>query len=125
MHHNIIISAKNQCSCCCLLQSNTEREWLLRRYEEHRHTDFGAERKKTMAEQLIKCQAFDRFLAKKFGTVKRYGAEGAESMITFFDEVLSKCGKGKLLGYALWIGKLEIIVPLWKLKKVDIINLSF
>ena len=97
---------------CCLLQSNTEREWLLRRYEEHRHSDFGAERKKTMAEQLIKCQTFDRFLAKKFGTVKRYGAEGAESMITFFDEVLSKCGKGKLLGYALWIEKLEIIVPL-------------
>ena len=51
-----------------------------------------------MAEQLVKCQTFDRFLAKKFGTVKRYGAEGAESMIIFFDEVLSKCGKGKLLG---------------------------
>ena len=89
--------------CCCLPQSNAGREWLLRRYEEHRHSDFGAERKKTMAEQLIKCQAFDRFLAKKFGTVKRYGAEGAESMITFFDEILSKCGKGKLLGYVLWI----------------------
>ena len=80
--------------CCCLPQSNAEREWLLRRYEEQRHSDFGAERKKTMAEQLVKCQTFDRFLAKKFGTVKRYGAEGAESMITFFDEVLSKCGKG-------------------------------
>ena len=48
-----------------------------------------------MAEQLIKCQTFDRFLAKKFGTVKRYGAEGAESMMTFFDQLLSKCGKGK------------------------------
>ena len=55
-----------------------------------------------MAEQLIKCQTFDRFLAKKFGTVKRYGAEGAESMLAFFDEVLSKCGKGNrimLYGY--------------------------
>ena len=80
---------------CWSLQSSAEREWLVRRYEEHRHADFGAERKKAMAEQLIKCQTFDRFLAKKFGTVKRYGAEGAESMMTFFDQVLSKCGKGK------------------------------
>ena len=47
-----------------------------------------------MAERLTKCQTFDRFLAKKFGTVKRYGAEGAESMMTFFDEVLLKCSKG-------------------------------
>jgi len=32
-------------------------------------------------------QAFDNFLAKKFPTVKRYGAEGAESMMAFFDEL--------------------------------------
>ena len=32
-------------------------------------------------------QAFDNFVAKKFPTVKRYGAEGAESMMAFFDEL--------------------------------------
>ena len=76
------------------MQTNAEREWLTQRYEEQRHIDFSSERKKAIAERLIKCQTFDRFLAKKFGTVKRYGAEGAESMMPFFDEVLSRCSKG-------------------------------
>ena len=75
------------------MQSSVEREWLVRRYEEQVRTDFTSERKKAMAETLVKCQTFDQFLAKKFGTVKRYGAEGAESMMPFFDEVLSKCNK--------------------------------
>ncbi|GCC42102.1 hypothetical protein chiPu_0026311, partial [Chiloscyllium punctatum] len=30
---------------------------------------------------------FDRFLATKFSTVKRYGGEGAESMMGFFHEL--------------------------------------
>ena len=76
------------------LQSHTEREWLIKHYEEQRHADFSSERKKVIAERLVRCQTFDRFLAKKFGTVKRYGAEGAESMMPFFDEVLSRCNKG-------------------------------
>ena len=37
--------------------------------------------------ELISYQAFDNFLAKKFPTVKRYGGEGAESMMAFFDEL--------------------------------------
>ena len=37
--------------------------------------------------ELISSQAFDNFLAKKFPTVKRYGGEGAESMMVFFDEL--------------------------------------
>lgn len=32
-------------------------------------------------------KTFDNFVAKKFPTVKRYGAEGAESMMAFFDEL--------------------------------------
>ena len=78
----------------CCLQTNSEREWLIRRYEEQRHVDFDVKKKAVMAEQLVRCQTFDQFLAKKFGTVKRYGAEGAESMMAFFEEVLTKCSKG-------------------------------
>ena len=76
------------------MQSNAEREWFTKWYEEHRHVEFSSERKKAIAECLTRCQTFDQFLAKKFGTVKRYGAEGAESMLPFFDEVLSRCSKG-------------------------------
>jgi len=44
--------------------------------------------------ELTSYQAFDNFLAKKFPTVKRYGGEGAESMMAFFDELFlqsSRC----------------------------------
>jgi len=34
-------------------------------------------------------QAFDHFLANKFTTVKRYGGEGAESAMAFYDELFS------------------------------------
>ena len=36
---------------------------------------------------IFDLKAFDNFLGKKFPTVKRYGAEGAESMMAFFDEL--------------------------------------
>lgn len=71
-----------------------EREWLFRCYEEQRHSELPAERKSRLAEQLARSQAFDHFLAKKFATVKRYGAEGAESMMGFFEEVLQRASEG-------------------------------
>lgn len=36
---------------------------------------------------LFLSQEFDHFLATKFATVKRYSAEGAESMMGFFFEL--------------------------------------
>lgn len=51
--------------------------------------------------QFFFVQAFDNFLAKKFPTVKRYGAEGAESMLAFFDELFlqsSYCKFGFKIG---------------------------
>lgn len=49
------------------------------------------ENKLRLARHLIQSQTVDNFLAKKFGTLKRYGAEGAESIMAFFDEVLDNC----------------------------------
>lgn len=36
---------------------------------------------------MLKCENFDKFLSTKFPTLKRYGAEGAESMFAFFSEL--------------------------------------
>ena len=49
--------------------------------------------------EFIKClfacvQTFDLFLAKKKPTLKRYGGEGAESMMAFFDELYGSATKG-------------------------------
>ena len=57
--------------------------------------ELSEQRRLRLAEQLLKSEALDVFLAKKFGTVKRYGAEGAESMIGFFDETFIKAHESK------------------------------
>jgi probable 2-oxoglutarate dehydrogenase E1 component DHKTD1 len=53
--------------------------------------------KKAIAEELLKSQVFDKFMASKFATVKRYGAEGAESMVAFFQELFHLSAKGLLV----------------------------
>ncbi|CAL1263836.1 unnamed protein product [Larinioides sclopetarius] len=68
--------------------NENEKEWLAREFEkiqlEH---EMSSQEKKNLVNELIKSQVFDNFLATKFATVKRYGGEGAESMIAFFLEV--------------------------------------
>jgi probable 2-oxoglutarate dehydrogenase E1 component DHKTD1 len=52
------------------------------------------EAKKAIAKEMLKSQVFDKFMASKFATVKRYGAEGAESMVAFFQELFFLSAKG-------------------------------
>ena len=57
-------------------------------------------------------------MAKKFGTVKRYGAEGAESMMAFFDEVLRGCGQGGIEEVVIGMahrGRLNLLTDLLQL----------
>ena len=73
------------------------REWVLQSYETHIRSELSLESRQKLAQHLMRSQVFDQFMAKKFGTVKRYGAEGAESMMGFIDEVFNKAttnGKG-------------------------------
>ncbi|XP_073248521.1 2-oxoadipate dehydrogenase complex component E1-like [Porites lutea] len=65
----------------------SERQWLAGLIEESVHWTLEADRQAHLAKLLLRSQAFDNFLAKKFPTVKRYGGEGAESMMVFFDEL--------------------------------------
>ncbi|KAM9807689.1 2-oxoadipate dehydrogenase complex component E1 [Neosynchiropus ocellatus] len=69
------------------LTSLEEREWFADRFEELKKTSFTPEEKKKLAEIMLQSQEFDHFLATKFATVKRYGGEGAESMMGFFFEL--------------------------------------
>jgi probable 2-oxoglutarate dehydrogenase E1 component DHKTD1 len=67
-----------------------EKEWILRCYERHAHSKITPDIQLETAQQLLKSQAFDNFMAVKFATVKRYGAEGSESMMTFIDNLFKK-----------------------------------
>lgn len=74
------------------LYNAEEMEWLSSQAEKSQEVEISIDRKLSLASLMLKCQAFDHFLAAKFSTLKRYGGEGAETMMAFFDEVFSQCG---------------------------------
>ncbi|XP_054475326.1 2-oxoadipate dehydrogenase complex component E1 [Anoplopoma fimbria] len=69
------------------LSSLEEREWFADRFEELKKQSFSTGEKRQLAKIMLESQEFDHFLATKFSTVKRYGGEGAESMMGFFHEL--------------------------------------
>lgn len=69
------------------LESMEEREWLADRFEELKKETFSPEERRQLARLMLESQEFDHFLGTKFATVKRYGGEGAESMMGFFYEL--------------------------------------
>ena len=72
-------------------QSAEEKQWLVEHYESNRDRVLSDQVKLRLVEHLVRSQTLDNFLAKKFATLKRYGAEGAESMMAFFDQVVTNC----------------------------------
>ncbi|XP_049633037.1 2-oxoadipate dehydrogenase complex component E1 [Suncus etruscus] len=70
------------------LQSQEEKDWFAKRFEDLKKETFTTEERKLLSRLMLESQEFDHFLATKFATVKRYGGEGAESMVGFVHEVL-------------------------------------
>jgi len=75
---------------CGYVSDLEEREWIYAKYEEVKNTHLSNEEKKQIAQEMLRSQNFDNFLATKFSNVKRYGGEGAEAMISFFVELFRK-----------------------------------
>eukprot|EP00795_Rhopilema_esculentum_P002591 gene2591-786_t len=71
------------------IKDENERNWFASKIEESRAWVLSDEEKKKMALEMLKSQAFDQFVGKKFMTLKRYSGEGAESMIAFMDEAFA------------------------------------
>ncbi|KAF7732562.1 hypothetical protein EC973_003309 [Apophysomyces ossiformis] len=70
------------------LPSASERRWWYHAVESWNKPQLSVEQKKRIHELLAKSETFDHFLAKKFPNVKRYGLEGAESMMVALDQGL-------------------------------------
>ncbi|RVE71631.1 hypothetical protein OJAV_G00053760 [Oryzias javanicus] len=75
------------------LSSLEEKEWFADRFEELKSGTFTPEERRQLARIMLESQEFDHFLATKFATVKRYGGEGAESMMGFFHELFQQASK--------------------------------
>lgn len=78
------------------IQSEFEKEWLAEKYENLSSTNISKDTKLEILELITKSQTWDNFLATKFPTVKRYGGEGAESMLAFFREIFVLTAESKI-----------------------------
>ena len=90
----------------------------MQKYEDYfsnRSSVVSNEERKRLAEEMLKSQNFDNFLATKFSNVKRYGGEGAEAMMGFFVELLdnanSKCEQNSG-NFFFWISKLFLFLQM-------------
>lgn len=66
---------------------------------------------------MIESQNFDNFMAKKFISVKRYGCEGAESMMAFFHELFNLSSNNNVKQIVLSMphrGRLNILTGMLK-----------
>ncbi|KAJ2325494.1 hypothetical protein GGH92_010438, partial [Coemansia sp. RSA 2673] len=68
------------------IPDTAERRWFADHVEStSTDTKLAAAKKRRFYELLARSEAFDNFMQKKFGQVKRYGLEGAESAIVALD----------------------------------------
>lgn len=69
-----------------------EIEWLTSEWEKlNENFHLTQVEQHNLAKLLLECESFDHFMAAKFPTTKRYGCEGAESMLVVFDEIFRLC----------------------------------
>lgn len=99
------------------IESEHEREWLATNYEKFvSHANVSIDGKKEILELLLKSQAWDNFLATKFPSVKRYGGEGAESMMSFFRQLMLLATENEVNNIVLAMphrGKLNLLTTMF------------
>lgn len=69
--------------------SKVEKDWISERIEKE-FSPFAVEQKRTILRDLADAELFEKFLAIKFPTSKRFGLEGAESLIPGLQALLER-----------------------------------
>ena len=67
----------------------SDKSWMTQKFEHIQKMEYSETDRTAIREILLKGQTIDRFLGKKFSTVKRYSGEGAESLLVLFDKLIS------------------------------------
>src|SRR6266567_766718 len=71
-----------------------QRDWLQRRIEgADKAISFTPEGKRAILNKLIEAEAFEKFCAVKFVGTKRFGLDGAESMIPGMEQIIKRGGQ--------------------------------
>jgi probable 2-oxoglutarate dehydrogenase E1 component DHKTD1 len=98
------------------IPNQSERRWFAHRVESiplnHQPSD---EYRKTMLKLLSRSEVFDHFMQKKFAQVKRYGLEGAESMMVVLDRIFRDSSRAGLAEIVIGMphrGRLNVLTDL-------------
>ncbi|HEX9775986.1 MAG TPA: multifunctional oxoglutarate decarboxylase/oxoglutarate dehydrogenase thiamine pyrophosphate-binding subunit/dihydrolipoyllysine-residue succinyltransferase subunit [Actinomycetota bacterium] len=75
------------------IQEPVQKEWIQRRLE-GAPVDLAPEDRRRVLRKLNQAEAFERFLDRKFVGHKRFGLEGAESLIPILDVILEGAAAG-------------------------------
>ena len=79
------------------IHDNRIRQWLQARMEPTRNRpDLGTHKKRRLLLKLYAADLFERFLQKHYAGQKRFGLEGAESVIPLIDAVIERGGSGEV-----------------------------
>ena len=73
------------------IQDPEQKTWIQNRIEQiQNHTDFTVLGKKTILERITAAECFEKFLAVKYVGTKRFGLDGAESVIPALEQILKR-----------------------------------
>ncbi|KAJ3185915.1 hypothetical protein HDU85_000827 [Gaertneriomyces sp. JEL0708] len=95
----------------------SERKWFGNLVESMEKKRLAMEEKKRIFELLTRSEVFDHFMAKKFPHVKRYGLEGAESMMIVLDILFREASFAGIRDVVLCMphrGRLNLLTDLLK-----------
>ena len=71
-----------------------EKQWLQQRFETIRsHADYGDQARVDVLERLTAAEGLERHLEARFPGTKRFGLEGAESIIPMLDGLIQRAGE--------------------------------
>lgn len=106
------------------IESECEREWLVANYEKTISTfSLDQSAKYELLDLVMKSQIWDNFLATKFPTLKRYGGEGAESMMAFFWQVMRSSASEDLSDIVIGMphrGRLNLLTTMMKTRPAKV-----
>jgi len=97
------------------IPNSDERRWFEYAIESYQKKNFDHEKKQRFFQLLTKSEVFDHFMQRKFGQVKRYGLEGAESLIIALDHLFETSNKDGITEVVLCMahrGRLNVLTDL-------------
>ncbi|ROS04788.1 2-oxoglutarate dehydrogenase E1 component [Sinobacterium caligoides] len=75
------------------ITSHEEQQWLQQRMESVRaKPEYGDEVKRHILERLTAAEGLEKYLGSRYPGTKRFGLEGAESLIPMLDELIQRAG---------------------------------